>query len=554
MANETTRHNLVSNLPLLFAGGYPTSLEKMTESQLERFIPFMVQCSLGNVQIVNAEYSEPEWWPDTVPFSIPLRTSTYGPEWLDRLKSIVKICYRFHNNTFLLRFCHQLAAYQPESLRFIGNYNDTTSLFERSSNKLLATFRNENMLYDQGSVNKMSKITLLSSRKNNSQSQMIEETVDAVETVFEIYLCDNCEAELYTKEAYEEHEKTCHEDDDVIFCGEEFLTNPLDEPHEQLKEQAIFLQNFSLGNPNLPLPTPPKTPIKKYMEESSSGVKRRMPRCSQIILSSNVPFSSPAGQQLLKLSKTHLAHGYVAEKLERTERHCCAPPLTIGESISTRIKPYKYNRIPVTYRRPQDQTYRWYNFHRRQYFQRGYRQAFLNLNCEELKICKPVTIDLPKVSIQDIEAFNSQNRCEESMNTDDMPDTALFDQSTTVDVIDLCSDDDSDNELSYTHGHYDNSNVSQTAITPASTISPSSFIDPLQMPFEMYTKASAQSTASVFNSDTSYQYQHHETHQSFLNGAQGSIVTQIDTLTEFMDISIKAAEAEEAHISIDLTL
>lgn len=37
----------------------------------------------------------------------------------------------------------------------------------------------------------------------NSHSKIIEETVDTVETVFEIYLCDNCEAELYSKDAYD---------------------------------------------------------------------------------------------------------------------------------------------------------------------------------------------------------------------------------------------------------------------------------------------------------------------------------------------------------------
>lgn len=58
-------------------------------------------------------------------------------------------------------------------------------------------------MYDAATVNKSSKITLLSSRKINSQSKIIEETVDTVETVFEIYLCDNCEAELYSKDAYD---------------------------------------------------------------------------------------------------------------------------------------------------------------------------------------------------------------------------------------------------------------------------------------------------------------------------------------------------------------
>ncbi len=147
MASDTNCHNMVSNLPLLFAGGYPTSLEKITESQLEKFIPFMVQCSLGNIQIHNnTEYSEPEWWPENVPFSIPLQRPVCENEWHDKLKSIVIICYKFHSSIFLLRFCQQLATYQAESLRFINNYNNTTSLFERSSNKLLVTFRNENMV------------------------------------------------------------------------------------------------------------------------------------------------------------------------------------------------------------------------------------------------------------------------------------------------------------------------------------------------------------------------------------------------------------------------
>lgn len=349
---------------------------------------------------------------------------------------------------------------------------------------------------------------------------------------------------------FQEHEKTCQEDDDVIFCGEEFLADPLD---EQSKEQATFLQNFSLVNPNLPLPNQMKSPIKKYIEQPSSGAKRRMPRCSQIVLSSNVPFSSPAGQQLLKLSKSHLARSYILEKLERTERYCCAPPLT-GNNQNNWMKPIKYNRIPVTYRRPQEQTYRWYNFPRRQHRQHWHRQAFLNLNINEMKMCKPVTVKVAKLSLKDIETFNSQNRCEEVPTNDDgETSTTLNDQLPIVDVIDLCSDDDSDEGSSYVHGHYDNSSVSQTALTPASTISPSSFIEPLQTPFEMYTKVSTQSTMSMFNSDTNY-YQHRDTHQSFLNGAQGSIVTQIDKLIELRDASIQSAETEEAHISIDLTL
>lgn len=144
----TESENMVSNLPLLFAGGYPTSLDKITESQLEKFIPFMVQCSLGEIQSPILDSScEPEWWPEDVPFTIPLRKpSNFTEDWFTKLKGIVAICYQFHKSVFLLRFCENLSAYQPESLRFINNYNSTTSLFDRVSNKLLVTFRNENMV------------------------------------------------------------------------------------------------------------------------------------------------------------------------------------------------------------------------------------------------------------------------------------------------------------------------------------------------------------------------------------------------------------------------
>lgn len=142
-------NNMVANLPLLFADGYPTTLAKITEAQLERFIPFMVQCSLGCIQLnMDFEYSEPEWWPENVPFAIPLRrpASIAADDWHEKLREIVIICYSFHKVVYLLRFCNDLAQHQQQYLRFINNQNTTTSLFDRTSNKLLVTFRNENMV------------------------------------------------------------------------------------------------------------------------------------------------------------------------------------------------------------------------------------------------------------------------------------------------------------------------------------------------------------------------------------------------------------------------
>lgn len=145
---QAVQTNMVSNLPLLFADGYPTSLDKIQMSQLERFIPFMVQCSLGDMQLpIPNDCKEPEWWPEDIPFSVPIeKPARYKGNWANKLKKLVAICYEFHNSIFLLRFCENLSSYRREKLRFINNYNYTTSLYDRHDNKLLVTFRNENMV------------------------------------------------------------------------------------------------------------------------------------------------------------------------------------------------------------------------------------------------------------------------------------------------------------------------------------------------------------------------------------------------------------------------
>ena len=60
----------ISYLPILFANGYPTSLEKMTQEQLELFIPFLIKCSL-NLKTDEEPKIAPKWWPTNLEFSIP---------------------------------------------------------------------------------------------------------------------------------------------------------------------------------------------------------------------------------------------------------------------------------------------------------------------------------------------------------------------------------------------------------------------------------------------------------------------------------------------------
>lgn len=65
---------------------------------------------------------------------------------MDILKKLVFRCYTYHNSEYLLRFCSYLAQYPHDKLEYVNNMNSTTSLFLKTTGKLLVTFRNENMV------------------------------------------------------------------------------------------------------------------------------------------------------------------------------------------------------------------------------------------------------------------------------------------------------------------------------------------------------------------------------------------------------------------------
>ncbi|KAJ8681689.1 hypothetical protein QAD02_017481, partial [Eretmocerus hayati] len=193
--------SMISNLPLLFANGYPTSLEKITLLELERFVTFMVQCSLGHEAA--EEISEPQWWPKEVKFSFPLAKPKKANDmmYMANLKKLVFRCYTYHRGEYLLRFCAYLAQYPRDKLEYVNNWDSTTSLYLKTTGKLLVTFRNENMNYDKKL--EPSRRSLLPSKKANSpdstkclrrrtgqKRSMVEPITD------DIYLCDNCDAEF----------------------------------------------------------------------------------------------------------------------------------------------------------------------------------------------------------------------------------------------------------------------------------------------------------------------------------------------------------------------
>jgi hypothetical protein len=147
--SSTEQNSTISYLPILFANGYPTSLEKMTAEQLELFIPFLVKCSL-NLKTEDELKAAPKWWPHSLlefqlPFEKPVNHRQVK-NWTETMKSIVQKCYGHHECTFLLKYSKDLSENDTANLRYVRDSHSTTALWSRNPKKLLLTFRNELMV------------------------------------------------------------------------------------------------------------------------------------------------------------------------------------------------------------------------------------------------------------------------------------------------------------------------------------------------------------------------------------------------------------------------
>ncbi|XP_076394513.1 ovaries absent isoform X2 [Megachile rotundata] len=318
--------SVVSNLPLLFANGYPTSLERITLAQLERFVTFMVQCSLGHD--TTEAITEPQWWPKEVKFSNPLmRPNRVNENWMANLKKLVFRCYTYHRSEYILRFCSYLARYPREDLEYVSNWDSTTSLYHKNTGKLLVTFRNENMNYDKRDVSPRKKLLScggVAPCYSNKLKQQ-EHSITMVEPPIEdIYLCDNCDAEFIGLEKMKEHERVCYERDHRR-RNLRSITPDAPTPKPELRQDQ-FLEYFRLCS----IDTKTKTIERNDSVTVDDSIVRRTSRRVRGSISftrcPTIPFSSPAGMLLAKRSKT-MTEETQKERLERIERHLIAPVL-----------------------------------------------------------------------------------------------------------------------------------------------------------------------------------------------------------------------------------
>lgn len=167
----------VCYLPIMFAGGKPTSLEKILEEELEVFVPFMILCSFnhplnsdGLTLTVNRSVEhifsgpKPPWWLEHLPFRYPVKISKeYGNKFAV-LKSLVCRCYTYYDCEYILRICAELAEESSENLQYRNDDENMISLF--NNGKFLIKFWKENMLYDSPSELRVTALASSDSENN----------------------------------------------------------------------------------------------------------------------------------------------------------------------------------------------------------------------------------------------------------------------------------------------------------------------------------------------------------------------------------------------------
>jgi len=78
------------------------------QRQLERFVPFMLQCSLGQ-KFLDKYTPPPKWWPEDLPFSIHVKkpVGMHDVSTLGVYKSFSQLRYRIHSMLTACVMCTQ---------------------------------------------------------------------------------------------------------------------------------------------------------------------------------------------------------------------------------------------------------------------------------------------------------------------------------------------------------------------------------------------------------------------------------------------------------------
>ncbi|XP_049805715.1 uncharacterized protein LOC126248611 [Schistocerca nitens] len=374
-------------LPLLFADGRFTSLDRITVRQLEKFIPFMVSCSVGREKPLGS--IEPLWWPSDLPFSIPLKKPhSVSNKWLALLKSLVCRCYTFHGCEFMLRFCTDLTNTPSSVLTYVDTWNDTVSVYSKKTGKLVVTFRSENMTYDKTPQTPRCQIF--------GNSKTGTETSCDNTHFLDIYVCEMCDFTFPNLEAAQEHEEICRLDSTSV------TVHNTDEP--LASEQDRFLDYLGLKNNTEVDSTVQQKRTSKDVRWKVAGVN--FTRCCSI------PVSSPLGLALHRRTKPSTVSSEV--HLGKVERHCVDYTDFLPR---TREAKHSDGPWPTTWKRNKTSTNAWAHIYKfpRKHLRCRPPVPDTGLTAESLKLlqlCKPLSVVLHKLGHEDINVWSKKNDLE----------------------------------------------------------------------------------------------------------------------------------------------
>jgi len=316
---------MVSNLPLLFARGSPTSLESMCLEELQGFLRFVLKCEMNLPSVDLASMSRPAWWPQEVEWGeAMLQRREQRGKTSTTLRSVIRACYTYHECLYLLEFCRKLISYTGgiENLQVVDNRDGTRSLLNRGNKKLLVTFRAENQDYDKvtspstsghrtpqrsllpGSKrstdsSRMKQLLFTSTKSDNTSDPSLTKCVD-------VYLCDNCDKDFDSLPELISHEESCGKKE--VICLEE----------------GVSPKDAFLGNHFKLVKLGGSVPQTRKLKES------QRPKAANYDKFMDIELSSPLGRYILQSSKLGLdtqnpaSRGFksVEEYIREVEARC----------------------------------------------------------------------------------------------------------------------------------------------------------------------------------------------------------------------------------------
>lgn len=259
------------------------------------------------------------------------------------------------------------------------------------------------------------------------------------------------------------------DDDDVILCDTpepsennvQSTDSKRDTEDNELRNG--FLLNFNLqcreDSKNGKVPSKSESSISsKDTKDEKSGFmiidkNKRMPRRNRAVHSlarcATIPLSSPAGQLLLRTTKTAMTPEYLTERLDRLERFCFAPLLSKSQTKPKYFeKKHTFTNTHCTFKKPQYYSSHVYVFPRRQFSQRRRTESFLFLNSSLIRRCRPISVRLKKITDNEVKTRrtlpNTKLNIKLTRDATRRSNWKISSPSTEiiVDTIDLCSSDE----------------------------------------------------------------------------------------------------------------